>query len=86
MRAFGGRPLTAIVDPRRVSPRALAEFAERAGASLMTSSYLERRESIRILAWLATRASLDPAQATRHRHHLGAWLSRVGGPALAKSA
>ena len=49
MRAFGGRPLTAIADPRRASPGALARFAQLAGASLTTSSYLERRESIRIL-------------------------------------
>jgi hypothetical protein len=86
MRAFGGRPLTAIADPRRASPAALLQFAQRAGASMLTSSYLERHESIRILTWLATRAPLDPARAAEHRRNLEAWLIRVGGPALAKSA
>jgi len=86
MRSFGGRPLTAIVDPRRASPPALAQLVRQAGASLTTSTYLQRRESIRILTWLATRASADPARATEHRRNLGAWLSRIGGPALAKSA
>lgn len=86
MRAFGGRPLTAIADPRRASPGALARFAQQAGASLTTSSYLERRESIRILTWLATRALMDSARATVHRHALEAWLSRIGGSTLAKSA
>jgi hypothetical protein len=86
MRAFGGRPLTALADPRRVTLRALGELAQRAGASLTTSTYLERRESIRILTWLTTRGTLDPARATEHRRNLEAWLARVGGATLAKSA
>jgi hypothetical protein len=86
MTAFGGRPLTTIANPQRASPRALAQLASHAGASLLTSSYLERRESIRILAWLATRASSDPTKATEHRHNLEGWLARVGGASLAKSA
>jgi hypothetical protein len=86
MRAFGGRPLTAIVDPRRASPLALEQLARQAGASLLTSSYLQRRESIRILACLTTRAAVDPARATEHRRRLQGWLASVGGPALARSA
>ena len=86
MHAFGGRPLTAMVDPQRVSPRALTQFATRAGASLLTSSYLERRESIRILAWLATRGLSDPERGAIHRRNLEAWLGRLGGTGLAKSA
>jgi hypothetical protein len=86
MRAFGGRPLTAIANPQRASPQALAQLANRAGASLTTSSYLARREAIRILAWLSTRAQDDPASATQHRHNLEGWLARVGGSSLAKSA
>ena len=86
MRAFRGRPLTALLDPRRASPRALAQLVRQAGASLTTSTYLQRRESIRILTWLTTRASADPARATGHRRSLQAWLAALGGPALAKSA
>jgi hypothetical protein len=85
-RAFGGRPLTALVDPRRASPQALNAFAERAGASMTTSSYLERHESIRILAWLASRAEVDPAAGAAHRQRLLDWLARVGRPVLARSA
>jgi len=86
MQAFRGQALTAIADPRRVSPLALRSFAERAGATLTTSAYLERRESIRILTWLATRGPLDSASATQHRRNLETWLTRVGGPVLARSA
>jgi hypothetical protein len=86
MRAFGGRPLTALVSPRRVSPAALSAFATRAGASLLTSSYLERRESIRILTCLTTRVAGDARTATANRQDLEAWLTRVGRPTLAKTA
>jgi hypothetical protein len=86
MRAFRGRPLTALVDPRRASPAALGRLVQQAGASLLTSSYLQRRESIRILTFLTMRAASDPARGTEHRAGLQAWLAALGGPALAKSA
>ena len=37
LRAMGGRPVTALVDPRRASPAALEALARQAGASLLTS-------------------------------------------------
>jgi hypothetical protein len=86
MVAFGGRPLTGIVDPRRASPKELGLLAQRAGPSLLTSSYLARRESIRILAWLSTRAPEEPEKASEHRHTLERWVAQVGGASLAKSA
>lgn len=86
MRAFGGRSISALADPRRASPHALDELARRAGSSIATSEYLMRRESIRILAWLSTRATVDPPRAAEHRRHLEDWLTRVGGSAIAKSA
>lgn len=86
MRSFGGRPLTSIVDPRRASPAELDALARRAGASLLTSAFLQRRDSIRILTWLATRATLDPENAPAHRRRLEDWLARLGEPAFARSA
>ena len=86
LRAMGGRPVTALVDPRRASPAALEALARQAGASLLTSVYLQRRESIRILTWLATRATLEPSRASEHRRRLEEWLCRLGGVAIAKSA
>lgn len=79
MDAFHGRPLHAVADPRRVAPAALAELARRAGPSLLNSTYLARREPVRILAWLAGRALDDPGHATEHRRALRAWVVALGG-------
>ena len=50
MRAFGGQPLTALVDPTRVRPDALIALERDAGASLATSSHWLWSESLRLLA------------------------------------
>jgi hypothetical protein len=55
MRAFAGRPLAALADPRRVAPAELDRLARRAGPSLHTSTYLRRLETMRILAWTVLR-------------------------------
>ena len=39
MRAFGGRPIVALVDPLRVRPDALEQLEREAGGALTTSSY-----------------------------------------------
>jgi hypothetical protein len=83
MAAFGGAPLWAVLDPRRVSPTALAALARQAGPSLLTSSYLRRREPLRILALLTTQAVLDPARAGDHRTRLLSWVSNLGADAAA---
>ena len=64
MRAFGGRPLTALVDPMRVRPDALTALARDAGASLGMSSHWLWSESLRLLALSGYRA--------RHRARPGA--------------
>jgi hypothetical protein len=81
MAAFGGVPLSALLDPRRAAPAALDELALQAGPSLLTSAYLRRREPLRILAYLSTRAVLEPAAAANHRARLLAWVSDVGADA-----
>jgi len=70
MHAFGGVPLSAVADPRRVAPAELARLAARAGPSLHTSTYLQQVELMRILAWTVLRG--DPAVT-------GAWLRDLGG-------
>jgi len=82
MAAFGGVALAALLDPRRVSPAALAALARQAGPSLLTSSYLRRREPLRVLAVLATRSVLDPARAGEHRARLLAWVTDLGADAV----
>lgn len=85
MAAFGGAPLSAVLDPLRVSPAALAALARRAGPSLLSSAYLRRHEPLRILAHLATRAVVDPARAAEHRARLLAWVTDLGADAAAPS-
>jgi hypothetical protein len=81
MAAFGGEPLSALLDPRRVSPAALESLARQAGPSLLTSAYLRRREPLRILAHLSTRAVLAPEAAADHQAALLAWVTSVGADA-----
>jgi hypothetical protein len=73
MRAFGGLPLSALADPRRVAPDELERFAVRAGSSLYTSTYLRRLESMRILAWTVLRGMDGSATA------IESWLRALGG-------
>jgi hypothetical protein len=86
MRAFGGRPLAGLADPRRVSPAELAAFAARAGDSLYTSTYLQRHESLRILAYNTLQAAVAPEHAPGLVKQLGTWLERLGAEPAAEAA
>src|SRR4029453_17821608 len=59
-RAFAGRALSALADPGRVSPAALSKLGRTAGNSLLTSTYLARTESLRILALLPSEQARAP--------------------------
>lgn len=75
MNAFHGASLATLADPRRVAPAELNRLAERAGASLYTSSFLQRQEPMRILALTVLRG-LDSKMAPIE---METWLRRVGG-------
>lgn len=75
MNAFHGASLSTLADPRRAAPAELNRLAERAGASLYTSSYLQRQEPMRILALTVLRG-LDSKTAPVE---MESWLRRVGG-------
>lgn len=79
MRAFGGRPLTALVDPMRVRPDALAALARDAGASLGTSSHWLWSESLRLLALSGYRAATQPDRTPEIAAEFEAWMLRLGG-------
>lgn len=79
LRAFGGVPLSSLADPRYVAPAELVRLAERAGASLYTSSYLQRLEAMRVLAWIV----LNGQSATGSDDGVELWLRRIGGAAAA---
>lgn len=85
MASLGGAPLSGLLDPRQVSPTALAALDRQAGPSLVTSAYLRRREPLRILAHLSTRAVLEPAAAAEHQARLLAWVTDVGADAAPRA-
>ena len=86
MRAFGGRSLSQLADPRRASPAELAALARRSGASLYTSTHLQRHESLRILAWNTLQAAMTPHRAPELAGQLASWLERIGGEPVALTA
>jgi hypothetical protein len=77
MTAFGGRPLTALVDPAKVRPDALAELARDAGASLATSSHWLWSESLRMLALSGYRAATEPERAPEIAAEFETWMLRL---------
>ena len=64
----------------------VAELAARAGDSLYTSSYLQRRESLRILSYNTMLAATSPERAPELAQQLGTWLGRLGSEPLASAA
>lgn len=86
MRAFRNQPLSKLADPRRVSTQELAGLAERAGTSLWTSTYLQRHESTRILAWNGLEAALSPERAPEFARQLESWLQSLGTEPLSATA
>jgi hypothetical protein len=86
MHAFGGRSLSQLCDPRRVSPSRLLELAARAGDSLYTSSYLQRHESLRILSYNTMLAATSPERAPELSKQLDTWLERLGSEPLTIAA
>lgn len=85
-RAFGGRALSSLADPERVSPTRLAELARQAGDTLLTSAFLARSDSLRILALLTADQPLDPAATTARTARLHDWLARLAPMPLPRAA
>jgi hypothetical protein len=73
--ALQGRPMTDILDPRRVSPAALAELERGAGAALWTSTHWRNAEGIRIVALAGLREAERPETASTWIERARAWLT-----------
>lgn len=78
MRALGGRPLTALLDPMRVHPAALQKWAGQLGEALYTSPYWAGAEPVRLLALSGLRMALEPGRARETAQEFEAWTLRVG--------
>ena len=86
MEAFRGASLSRLLDPHRVAPATLSQLERTAGPSLLTSTYLRRREPLRILSLLATRAITDPGRAAQYRAELAAWVRSFSSDTPARAA
>jgi hypothetical protein len=75
--ALNGRPMTSVYDPRRVSPAALGELEQSAGAALWTSPHWRRVEGIRIVALTGLREAERPEQASHWIERARAWFNNA---------
>jgi hypothetical protein len=73
--ALGGKPMTDVHDPARVSPQALAELEKSAGAALWTSPHWRAAEGIRIVALAGLREAERPDTATQWIDRGRTWLT-----------
>ncbi|GAB4099273.1 hypothetical protein [Sinomonas halotolerans] len=73
--AFGGRAMAAVLDPARVSPRALADLERSAGAGAWSSPHWRRTEGIRLVALAGLREAEDPDGAPAWIERARTWMS-----------
>jgi hypothetical protein len=78
MRAFRGYSLVAMIDPRRVSPDALAQLEAQGGAALYTSHHWVWTEPIRLLALTGYRAATQSDRALEILQQQKDWMLRLG--------
>lgn len=79
MRAFGSRPLGALLPPERVSPAALAALEARIGGALYTSAHWLWSEPLRILALTGLRLAEAPRQLNTALERQQQSMLRLGG-------
>ncbi len=77
-RAFGGRPLTRLINPARVSPESLEQLARDAGSAAFTSPYWAWNEAIRLLALAGYRAGIGATELTDALRQQEQWMLRLG--------
>jgi len=82
-RAFGGVPLTAVVNPQRVSPAALDRLERAAGAAAFTSPYWLWNESIRLLALTGYRAAAGAPALREAAAQQERWMLKLGALRMA---
>lgn len=73
--ALGGKPMTSVHDPARVSPAALTELERSAGSALWTSPHWRHREGIRIIALAGLREAENPDTAPQWIERARTWLA-----------
>jgi hypothetical protein len=78
MRAFNGKSLVEMVDPRQVGPPALADLERSAGGALYTSRHWLSTECLRITALCGYLAATKPARCQEFMKQQEDWMLRLG--------
>jgi hypothetical protein len=81
LRAFHGRSLVDLIDPRRVAPTELAALEKLAGPSALSSPHWLRTEGLRLLALTSYRTATT--QKLSSPADTDEWMLRLGGGLLA---
>ncbi len=77
LRAFRGRPIIELIDPRRVSPTELAALERRLGTTTPASPHWLRTEGLRLLALSTYKAATG--RDTGAAGKCEGWLTQLGG-------
>jgi hypothetical protein len=83
MRAFGGRPLVALINPDRVKPDVLLAMEKQLGAALYTSMHWVWTEALRLLALSGFHMATVPERKTETFPKPEEWMLRLGGASQA---
>jgi hypothetical protein len=79
MRAFGGRPLAALINPERVKPETLLALEQQLGAALYTSMHWIWTEALRLLALSGFYLATMPEKQADTLKLQDEWMLRLGG-------
>lgn len=75
--ALGGKPMTSVLDPQRVSPKALSDLERNASTALWTSDHWRSSEGIRIVALAGLREAEHPELASKWINLARNWLTNT---------
>ncbi|HQX07758.1 MAG TPA: hypothetical protein PKZ19_13285 [Zoogloea sp.] len=79
MRAFGGRPLVALINPDRVKAETLLVMERQLGPALYTSMHWIWTEALRLLALTGFRAATMAERKAETFKQQEQWMLRLGG-------
>jgi hypothetical protein len=79
MRCFGGRSLSALINPDRVKPQTLLAMEQQLGAALYTSMHWIWTEALRLLALTGLRVATMPEKKLDTFAQPEEWMLRLGG-------
>jgi len=78
MQSFGGRSISDLVDPMRVSLTSLNDLEKKLGPALYTSLHWVWTESLRLLALTGLKAATEPERSAEAMQQQKDWMFQLG--------